>query len=289
MIRRVRRPAYADATTKDLARSGVLKVDVRGHAPRRERVRVPYSFGTAVKYITLLSLLLWWMPTFGQMIAGYVGGRRAGSPWKAALAACVPVLALYGVLYARQSGYFTVEIAFLVALPAMAAQSVSSNIPVLAPYVAFVSAYLTTFVAFLKSTIAVGLSGYLVTIIFAYVGGVVAQQKLREIRYTGFGMSTRTVVTAPMERRIVTPAASTWASAQDAHLANLRKIPVVTKGKPATGRRVRKVAAARKETAKAAEEPPPAVPRERPSKYNKDAVNRRLVERALSHYRQDSR
>ena len=39
---------------------------------------VVYSFWSAVKYTFTLSLLLWWLPIFGQMIAGYVGGRRAG-------------------------------------------------------------------------------------------------------------------------------------------------------------------------------------------------------------------
>ncbi|HPP45635.1 MAG TPA: hypothetical protein PK446_07570, partial [Methanomassiliicoccaceae archaeon] len=39
---------------------------------------VVYSFWSAMKYTFALSLLLWWLPVFGQMVAGYVGGRRAG-------------------------------------------------------------------------------------------------------------------------------------------------------------------------------------------------------------------
>src|SRR2546426_8292739 len=44
--------------------------------------RAPYSMWSAMKYVLALSLLLWWLPTIGQMIAGYIGGRRAGGPWR---------------------------------------------------------------------------------------------------------------------------------------------------------------------------------------------------------------
>src|SRR3972149_10597485 len=39
-----------------------------------------YSMWGAMKYVPVLSVLLWWLPTFGQMIAGYIGGRRSGGP-----------------------------------------------------------------------------------------------------------------------------------------------------------------------------------------------------------------
>jgi hypothetical protein len=42
----------------------------------------------------LLSILLFWLPTFGPLIAGYVGGRRAGSAGRALAAALLPMLAL---------------------------------------------------------------------------------------------------------------------------------------------------------------------------------------------------
>ena len=50
-------------------------------------IQVPYSFWSAVKYSFILTVLLWWLPVFGQMVAGFVSGRRAGKPWKGVLAA----------------------------------------------------------------------------------------------------------------------------------------------------------------------------------------------------------
>src|SRR3972149_538877 len=39
-----------------------------------------YSMWGAMKYVLVLSVLLWWLPTFGQMIAGYIGGGGGGGP-----------------------------------------------------------------------------------------------------------------------------------------------------------------------------------------------------------------
>ncbi len=288
MTRKPRQLANADPTTRGLAKAGVLRVEVTGHGRSREKVRVPYSFSAAVKSITILSFLLWWLPTFGQMIAGYVGGRRAGAPWKAALAACVPVLVIYGTAFAAENGYFTNELAMLSAIPAMAADYLSSAIPALTPYIDFVSEYLATFIGFLKATVVVGLDGYMVTIIFAYVGGVVAQQRYRELRFGGYGATTRTVVSAPLHRGA--PVRSTgWSAVGAQHLGDMKKIPVVmgasTAAKAAPVKKRRKV----NKPAPAAEEVKAAEAVPRATRYDRKAVNRRLVERALSHYKRERR
>jgi len=71
---------------------------------------VAYSFWSAVKYTFFLSILLWWLPIFGQMIAGYVGGRRAGTPWKAVVAAMIPVAIFFLVITAMDVGIIPSEI-----------------------------------------------------------------------------------------------------------------------------------------------------------------------------------
>src|SRR2546426_9390446 len=53
--------------------------------------RAPYSMWSAMKYVLALSVLLWWLPTIGQMIAGYIGGRRAGGQWRGGGAGVAPV------------------------------------------------------------------------------------------------------------------------------------------------------------------------------------------------------
>jgi len=82
-----------DETTSSLVRSGVYHLSDTYDDEEAKKFDGPvvYNFWSAVKYTFGLSLLLWWLPVFGQMIAGYVGGRRAGAPWKGMIAALLPV------------------------------------------------------------------------------------------------------------------------------------------------------------------------------------------------------
>ncbi len=140
----------------------------------------PYSFWSSVKYIFILSLMLWWIPTFGQMIAGYVGGRKAGNHWKAASAALFPVAVIWILsLLARATATFP-QLANLLALPAMAAYGVGQALPILNPSIHFLVDYVTSFAVALRETVSMGLNGYLVTIIFAYIGGLIALQTSQE-------------------------------------------------------------------------------------------------------------
>src|SRR3990172_7864540 len=96
---------------------GMRKAKALGHAAQpavgvgymdgelaRIHQQAAFSFGSAVKYVTILSILLWWLPTFGQMIAGYVGGRRAGSPWRGVAASLVPVVLIFVALSVVDQG-----------------------------------------------------------------------------------------------------------------------------------------------------------------------------------------
>jgi len=55
------------------------------------------SIVAASLWMIVLSLLLFWLPTFGPLVAGYVGGRRAGSPGRGLAAALLP-MAVIGML-----------------------------------------------------------------------------------------------------------------------------------------------------------------------------------------------
>jgi len=55
------------------------------------------SVGRAFLWMTVLSILLFWMPIFGPFVAGVVGGARAGGVGNALLAALIPAL-IVGVL-----------------------------------------------------------------------------------------------------------------------------------------------------------------------------------------------
>jgi hypothetical protein len=56
--------------------------------------RKPGSVGSAMGWMFVLSILLFWLPVIGPLIAGFVGGRKAGSVGNALLAVLLPALVL---------------------------------------------------------------------------------------------------------------------------------------------------------------------------------------------------
>src|SRR5207245_9527029 len=74
---------------------GGHRIEVDNEAGRFHREGPPCSFWSSSRVILILSFLLWWIQPAGPMIAGYVGGRRAGSPIKGVIAALMPIFAIY--------------------------------------------------------------------------------------------------------------------------------------------------------------------------------------------------
>ncbi len=181
-----RKPRNEDEATKSLVRKGVYHLaDTYDdeEAKKFKNTRVAYSFWSAVKYTLTLSIILWWLPVFGQMIAGYVGGRRAGSPWKGALAALIPVIAIFvfsGLVKVQviPTVWFGVDMS-----PASILAIITSQVPVVQPYLDFASMYLHSFFASLETTANLGLDAYIITIAFAYLGGAMSEQTRREMEY----------------------------------------------------------------------------------------------------------
>jgi hypothetical protein len=64
----------------------------------RRAVRRKGSIGAAVVWMFVISLLLFWLPVFGPLIAGLVGGKKAGGVGPAILAVFFPAIAL-GVFF----------------------------------------------------------------------------------------------------------------------------------------------------------------------------------------------
>lgn len=146
------------------------------------RQKKPYSFWSSAKYIFVLSLMLWWIPTFGQMIAGYVGGRKAGNHWKAVGAALFPVALIWILSLTVEATASFPALANLFGLPAAAAYGLGHAIPLIDPYIRFLVDYFVAFASALKQTVGMGVNGYLVTIIFAYIGGLLAVQSRQEAK-----------------------------------------------------------------------------------------------------------
>ena len=60
----------------------------------------PGSLVMAMIWMAVLSLLLFWLPLLGPLIAGFVGGQTAGSAGRGILAALIPVVILCVILFA---------------------------------------------------------------------------------------------------------------------------------------------------------------------------------------------
>src|SRR5438876_195406 len=157
-------------------RPGVYRIEVDGEAGRFHGDGAPFSFWSSSRIILILSFLLWWIPPAGPMIAGYVGGRRAGSPIKAVIAALMPVFAIYiaNVTYAHNFASHPAD--FVAQLPMAVGDAAASILPFLIPYKQFMISYLQGFVQGLATTFGMGTNGYLMVVIFAYIGGLIGEQ-----------------------------------------------------------------------------------------------------------------
>jgi len=197
-----------DQVTHSLINGGVYRVpdyydDDEGK--RFKGAKVAYSFWSAVKYTFFLSILLWWLPIFGQMIAGYVGGRRAGTPWKAVVAAMIPVAIFFLVITAMDVGIIPSEIYGISLAPGALLGLIAAHISVIEPFVNFSIMYLDSFLEAIQATTSLRLDSYIITIAFAYIGGILSEQTRREMDYisTTGGPKTTVVVegtnTSPQE------------------------------------------------------------------------------------------
>ncbi len=142
----------------------------------------PFSFYAAVKVTFVLSLLLWWLPIFGQMIAGYVGGRKAGSPNRGMLAALIPVGLFSFMIYGAEVGLLP-HLSFLCDSNGPLIAAFSKDLPALGAMMGAVVGYLESFLAAVGSTTSLNINSYIITVAFAYVGGILAEQNRNEMDY----------------------------------------------------------------------------------------------------------
>lgn len=172
-----------DETTSSLVRSGVyhLADTYDDEEAKKFEGPVAYSFWSAVKYTFTLSLLLWWLPVFGQMIAGYVGGRRAGSPWKGMMSALIPVAIIMVISTLVRAGIVPTVWFGIDLTPSAVMTAIAGAVPVVQPYLDFVHLYLSSFFSSLQTASSLGFDSYIITVAFAYIGGVLSQQNHREL------------------------------------------------------------------------------------------------------------
>jgi len=165
-------------------------------------IQVPYSFWSAVKYSFVLTVLLWWLPVFGQMVAGFVGGRRAGKPWKGVLAALVPLTVIFLITLMVDNGTIPTVIMGFDWTPSSLLDRAEQAVPLLAPYIVFVDMYMTSFIDTIQIATNMRLDVYIITAAFAYIGGILAEQSRMELNYVArHGGNSMTVMVNNGERR----------------------------------------------------------------------------------------
>lgn len=164
-------------------RPGVYPVEVDSEAHRFHGDGPAFSFWSSSRVILILAFLLWWIQPAGPMIAGYVGGRRAGSPMKAVIAALLPVFAIYLANASYAASVAARQVDLVAALPAIVGDGMAAILPFIVPYREFLVSYMAGFVAALTTTFGMGTNGYLMVVIFAYIGGLIADQTRRELQY----------------------------------------------------------------------------------------------------------
>ncbi len=162
---------------------GSYRVQVDGESRGMRGEGPPFSFWSSARIILILSFLLWWIQPAGPMIAGYVGGRRSGSAMKGVLAALLPVAVVLIANTAYTRGMGSTQIDLVASLPQAVAGGAASILPFLTPYKDFLVGYMSGFVKALQSTFGMGTNGYLMVLIFAYIGGLIADQTRRELYY----------------------------------------------------------------------------------------------------------
>jgi len=183
--------ASQDKATKQLQHSGVYTLGQAPHPYVVEEETVEavkakkiYSFWSGVWYATVLSILLFWFPPFGQMIAGYVGGRKAGTPRKGALAAFAPMSFIFLLFFLKHMNQFVGEIDWFLGLPSVGAEYTASHLPVLGPIFGFMFHYIDTFISAMWSY-EFFIYPYVLTVIFGYVGGILSLQHRKEMEGGG--------------------------------------------------------------------------------------------------------
>ncbi len=132
-----------------------------------------YDVRASVAIGYLLSIFLWWIPVLGQMVMGYVSGRKAGTPFRGMV--CVAMAAGLALL----SVYVFCLIAFgQYGFPGTDLATIAAAIGAFSPVLSSTAVCLTPFFVAGTSGINVGL--FATAIAFGFVGGIMSSQARKE-------------------------------------------------------------------------------------------------------------
>ena len=138
-----------------------------------------YRFWVGVLYGIIIMVSLSWIPLFAPMIAGYIAGRRAGSPARGTMAAAIIVVVFYIINSPSSLSSLPVNI---VSARDSIFSSISYHAKWLIPALSFIKSYTTPTVTVLSGQLTYTPQTYTILLVFAYIGGTMAKQRREEIR-----------------------------------------------------------------------------------------------------------
>ncbi len=138
-----------------------------------------YRFWVGVLYGIIIMVSLSWIPLFAPMIAGYIAGRRAGSPARGTMAAAIIVVVFYIINSPSSLSSLPVNI---VSARDSIFSSISYHAKWLIPALSFIKSYTTPTITVLSGQLTYTPQTYTILLVFAYIGGTMAKQRREEIR-----------------------------------------------------------------------------------------------------------
>ncbi|MDR0778820.1 MAG: hypothetical protein LBE48_05240 [Methanomassiliicoccaceae archaeon] len=139
-------------------------------------------FGTmfsAMRWTIMISMLLWWFPFACQVLAGYIGGRKAGSSAKGMVSALLSALILIGVTVVISSGFIG-GFDFLNTEPSEAIAALGMDFPLLGTVLEWMLLFLQGAMGTVTGTTSMKLNIYIITVVFGLIGGITAELRARE-------------------------------------------------------------------------------------------------------------
>ncbi|MDR0791298.1 MAG: hypothetical protein LBE47_02035 [Methanomassiliicoccaceae archaeon] len=137
------------------------------------------SMFSAMRWTIMISLLLWWFPFVCQVLAGYVGGRRTGSPAKGMVAALMSAIIMIGVTTVISSGAIG-GFDFLNTEPSVAIEALGMDFPLLGTILGWMLLFLQGALGTVTGTTSMMVNIYIITVVFGLIGGIVADMRKRE-------------------------------------------------------------------------------------------------------------
>ena len=164
--------------------SGVRRASVKGAAEAvlgtdQRGQRSVYDTRSGTLLTIVLLFVLGWIPMIGHMVAGFVGGRRAGSPARGLIATTVGTLAVLLILFIIVESIRGINAALLND-PEGEIMTLTASAPLFQQLFNLFLDY--TRQLFGSADFSINYGVYMVTIPFGIIGGIFADQAQKETR-----------------------------------------------------------------------------------------------------------